>query len=68
MIILLVNTDSPSYNAGIKAGDVLLKINGNGVNNIKDYRRVMLQTVGEKSIVVTAQREGKLLNFRVEIN
>ena len=41
MEIVLVNTDSPAWHAGIKFGDVLLEINGNKVNNIAEYRANM---------------------------
>lgn len=37
MIILLVNTESPGWQAGLKVGDVLLEIDGVKINNINDY-------------------------------
>ena len=50
MLILLVNTESPCYNAGLKAGDVLLKIDDQQVNNIKDYRRIMTEVAHTKNL------------------
>ena len=37
MIVLLVNTDSPAYEADMKAGDILLEIDGREINLIEDY-------------------------------
>ena len=43
MEIVLVNTDSPAWHAGLKFGDILLEIDGKLVNNITDYRARMSQ-------------------------
>ena len=39
MEIMLVNTESPGWNSGLKAGDIILEIEGKPVNNINDYRK-----------------------------
>ena len=38
MEIVLVNSDSPGWHSGLKAGDILLEIDGKTVNNIDQYR------------------------------
>ena len=37
MMVLLVNTDSPAWHAGLKVGDILLEIDNQKINNISDY-------------------------------
>ena len=37
MMVLLVNTDSPSWHAGLKVGDIIMEIDNQPVNNIADY-------------------------------
>ena len=37
MMVLLVNTESPAWHAGLKVGDIILDIDGIKVNNITDY-------------------------------
>lgn len=37
MMVLLVNTGSPAWEAEMKVGDILLEINGHPVNIIQDY-------------------------------
>ena len=41
MEIVLVNSDSPAWHAGVKLGDILIEIDGKEVNNINDYRRAL---------------------------
>lgn len=37
MAILMVNTESPAWHAGLKMGDIILEVDGEKVNNINDY-------------------------------
>ena len=37
MMVLLVNTESPAWHAGLKVGDIILEIDGVKINNITDY-------------------------------
>ena len=48
MEVMLVNSDSPAWHAGLKAGDVLIEIEGRSINNINDYRQAMLVSVQEE--------------------
>ena len=49
MEVVLVNTSSPAWHAGMKHGDVLLEINGKPVNNINDYRVHLQQALQSES-------------------
>ena len=37
MMVLLVNTESPGWQADMKVGDIILEINGQPVNLIGEY-------------------------------
>ncbi len=41
MMVLLVNTDSPAWHAGLKVGDILLEIDNQKINNITDYYAII---------------------------
>ena len=38
MIILLVNTESPAWKGDLKVGDIIMEIDGQRINNIKNYQ------------------------------
>ena len=42
MEIVLVNSDSPGWHSGLKAGDILIEINGKPVDNIEQYREILV--------------------------
>ena len=37
MMVLLVNTESPAWQAEMKVGDILLEIDGTIINKIQDF-------------------------------
>ena len=41
MEIVLVNSDSPGWHSGLKAGDILIEIDGKPVSNIQQYRDII---------------------------
>ena len=57
MMVLLVNTDSPAYNADMKVGDILLEINGKEINLIGDYQQAIAGSHG-KNVDVKIRRKG----------
>ena len=52
MMVLLVNTDSPAWHAGLKVGDVLVEIDGIKINNINDYYSAVAATQSKKKVFV----------------
>ena len=40
--LVLVNSDSPAWQAGLKLGDIILEIDNKKVNNIQEYRQILL--------------------------
>ena len=46
--MVLVNSDSPAWHAGLKLGDILLEIDHKVVNNIDDYRTHLTNALGDQ--------------------
>lgn len=57
---------SPAYKAGIKSGDVVLKVNGESVDN-KKVDEVIKNIKGKKNtkVNITVQRDGEELDFDI---
>ena len=53
MMVLLVNTESPAWNADMKVGDILLEIEDKPINMIADYYHAI------------AGAHGKTLKFKI---
>lgn len=67
VIVSTVQADSPASAAGIKAGDVILKINGRDVNDIQDLRfRLATMPVGGK-VKLTMLRGKETVDIEVEL-
>ena len=64
MMILLVNTDSPAWHAGLKVGDILLEIDNQPINNISDYYSAIAD-VGKKRRLFRVMRNGDERLFEV---
>jgi S1-C subfamily serine protease len=67
MMILLVNSSSPAYKAEMKVGDILLEINGNPINTIKDYQVAMADSQ-HKTVTLTVDRKGQTMKFEVQLD
>ena len=59
MSILLVHSESPAAKAGLKPGDVILSINGQEVNNIKDYNQILADLTGSVRFTIIRYEENK---------
>lgn len=44
MMVLLVNTESPAWHAGLKVADIIMEIDGQKINNISDYYAALTDT------------------------
>ena len=65
IIILTAYKDAPAHNAGIRANDIITKINGTAytANALNDAIAAIREAVGE--ITVTIERDGKAKDFNV---
>lgn len=58
----------PAENAGVKSGDVVLKVNGNSISHIEssgDALKLLSGKAGEK-VVLTVKRGEQILTFEIE--
>jgi hypothetical protein len=65
---LKVVSDMPAEKAGVKDGDVVLKVNGNSISDIKttsDALKLLSGKAGEK-ISLTVKRGDQILTFEIE--
>ena len=68
MEVMLVNSDSPAWHAGVKAGDILIEIDGRKINNINDYRQAMWASVQQENkevVEMKLMRKDALKTLRV---
>ncbi len=66
-VINRVLENSPGEKAGLKTGDIVIRIDGKPVRNSSDVRnQIGLRRIGEK-IVFDILRDGKTINIEVEI-
>ena len=42
MEIVMVNSESPGWHAGLKMGDIILQVDGKTVNNIGHYKECLI--------------------------
>ena len=66
--IVVVDTvaDSPAAKAGLKAGDVIVKINGNLVRNAGDLQRRLMDVSGETTITIIRDHKEQTLTVKLE--
>lgn len=66
ILVREVMEDSPASKAGMKAGDVITKINGDRVRNLGEMREKLRDKRDEKTIQVTLLRKGAEQTLTVE--
>jgi len=60
-----VQSDSPAYNAGLKAGDVIIEANGSSISSYSKLRKMRMDLAKYDSIEVFYVRWGKLYSTHV---
>jgi serine protease Do len=66
-LVTSVAKDTPAERAGIKAGDVITKVNGETVEDTSDVRRELRRVEAGKEFQVDLVRERKPLSLKVTI-
>lgn len=61
VFVSAVEGGSPAFKAGIKTGDTLIKINGNDINDVLDYRFYMT----ERNLEIEYLSQGKALTAEI---
>ncbi|MEL6197673.1 MAG: DegQ family serine endoprotease, partial [Pseudomonadota bacterium] len=62
-----VTADGPAQDAGIEAGDVILKFNGTDIEEMRDLPRIVADTAVGSSVRVVVFRKGKTQNVKVTL-
>ncbi len=60
-----VSPIGPAAKAGVKAGDIIIKLGGKEITNIYDYTYVMGDLKIGKETTITVQRDGKSVDLKV---
>lgn len=66
-LILEVTEDSPAEDAGIKPGDVILKIEDETIREAEDVKDLMDDYETGETVTIQIKRRGRIQNFRVEL-
>lgn len=64
LLVTSVNDGSPAAQAGVKAGDVILRINGKDIRSSEDLREELDRTEPGQEVTLGLQREGRALELK----
>jgi S1-C subfamily serine protease len=67
VLVSSVDADGPAGKAGMKAGDVILKLDGATIEDGSDLREAVSKAEGGKEVTVTVQRDGRPLDLKVTL-
>jgi len=67
LLVTNVNEDSPASRAGVKAGDVIQRINGKDVRSFKEFREELDRTEGGGEVTLGLQREGRNMEVKAKL-
>ena len=62
-----VESGSPADKAGLKAGDVILKLNGKTIKDYNEFRNEIAGTEPGKTVTLTVLRDGKQKEIKVKL-
>ena len=65
VLVSSVDADGPAGKAGMKAGDVILKLGARAIEDGEDLREAVAEAEGGKEVTVTVQRDGRPLDLKV---
>ena len=67
VLVSSVDPEGPAAKAGMKAGDVILKVDGEAIEDGGDLREAVDKAEGGKEVTVTVQRDGRPLDLKVTL-
>jgi len=67
VLVTSVDADGPAAKAGMKAGDVILKLAADAVADGDDLRDALSKTEGGSEVGVTVQRDGRPVELKVTL-
>ena len=66
-LIAAVTEGGPADKAGIKQGDVVIKFNGQDIDEMRHLPRIVAETAFDTSVAVVVLRQGKEMTFQVKV-
>jgi len=67
LLVSDVSADSPAGKAGLKAGDIIVQVNGRPVSHGQDLREQVAKAEPGSQLTIGVQREGKPLEVKVTL-
>jgi serine protease Do len=67
VLVTSVDDDGPAARAGVKAGDLIVKIDGQAVHDADDLRQAVVRADAGQEITLTVQREGRAMDLKVKL-
>jgi C-terminal processing protease CtpA/Prc len=67
VLVSSVDADGPAGKAGMKAGDVILKLDAEAIEDGEGLREAVAEAKGGKEVTVTVQRDGRPLDLKVTL-
>jgi serine protease Do len=67
VLVTSVDADGPAAKAGMKAGDVILRLDGTKIEDGDDLRDAVADAEGGQEVAVTVQRDGRPLDLKVTL-
>ncbi len=67
LLVSEVSEDSPAGKAGLKAGDVIVRVNGKTVSHGQDLREQAAKAESGSQITLGVQRDGKPMDLKVTV-
>ena len=67
VLVSSVDADGPAGKAGMKAGDVILKLDGQAIEDGDALREAVAKAEGGKEVTVTVQRDGRPMDLKVTL-
>ena len=67
VLVSSVDVDGPAGKAGMKAGDIVLKLGSETIDDGDDLREAVSEAEGGQEVTVTVQRDGRPLDLKVTL-
>jgi serine protease Do len=67
VLVSSVDADGPAAKAGMKAGDIILKLGTETIEDGDDLREAVAEAKGGTEVTVTVQRDGKPIDLKVTL-
>jgi serine protease Do len=65
--ITSVDKDAPAFKSGLRVHDVVVQVNGQRVEGIEQFRRMLHDVPPGRTITIAAVRDGQLQSFSVQL-